>query len=53
MQYLERELDRAKESLYRLKVKYDELAICKSKDEDLSELNIDFTELYPRPHEKR
>lgn len=30
-----------------LKVKYDELAICKSKDSDLSDLNIDFTELYP------
>jgi hypothetical protein len=34
--------------MYMLKVKYDELAISKSKDSDLSDLNIDFTELYPR-----
>jgi hypothetical protein len=36
-----------------LKIKYDELAISKSKDSDLSDLNIDFTELYPRNEQRR
>ena len=39
--------------MYLLKVKYDELAISKSKDSDLSDLNIDFTELYPHNEPKK
>lgn len=36
-----------------MKVKYDELAASKSKDSDLSDLNIDFTEYYPKQEHKK
>lgn len=51
--YLERELEKIKENLYLMKVKYDELAASKSKDSDLSDLNIDFTEYYPKQEHKK